>query len=67
MTLATFNHYVDNATAGNKTGLLSGRHGARHVGSKELMIVSLLRLTNRKRGKHGKVAGRHARPARAFF
>ena len=67
MTLAIFNRYVDNVTAESKTALLFGRHGARHVGSKELMIVSLLRHNKSKRGKHAKVAGRHARPARAFF
>ena len=67
MTLATFNRYVDNVTDVSKTALSSGRLGARHVGSKELMIVSLLRLNKSKRGKHAKVAGKHARPARAFF
>ena len=68
MTLATFNHYVDRATEENRTGRLSGRHGARHAGARELVIVSLIQSARKtKRGKHAKVAGRHARPARAFF
>lgn len=67
MTLATFNRYVDNATDASRIGLSSGRHGARHVGARESMLISLLRLRKTKRGKHAKVAGRHARPDRAFF
>jgi len=65
MTLAIFNRYVDRATGVNKTGRLSGRRGSRHAGAKELSIISLIRKS--KRGKHAKVAGRHARPIRAFF
>lgn len=66
MTLATFNRYVDRATAGSRTAPLSGRLGARHVGAREALIISLLRGKSKK-GKHAKVAGRHARPPRAFF
>jgi hypothetical protein len=65
MTLATFNHYVDRATAGSRTGLSSGKPGSRHAGARELLIISLMHKA--KRGKHAKVAGRHARPARSFF
>ena len=68
MTLATFNHYVDRATAGSKTAPSSGRHGARHAGARELSIISMLKSAKKSsRGKHAKLAGRHARPARAFF
>jgi hypothetical protein len=66
MTLATFNRYVDRVTDASKTAPLSGRHGVRHAGAREASIVSLLRGKT-KRGKHAKVAGRHARPTRAFF
>ncbi len=65
MTLVTFNRFVDRATAESKTAPLSGRPGARHAGARELTIVSLMHKS--KRGKHAKVAGRHARPPRAFF
>lgn len=65
MTLAIFNRYVDRATEENKTNKLSGRLGARHAGARELSILSLMHKG--KRGKHAKVAGRHARPIRAFF
>jgi hypothetical protein len=68
MTLAIFNRYVDRATEENKTGRLSGRHGARHAGVRELAVLSLIHsLRTGKKGKHAKVAGRHARPARSFF
>ena len=67
MTLATYTRCVDNVTGVNKTVLLYGRHGARHVGAKESALISLLRAGRTKRGKHGKVAGRHAKPPRAFF
>lgn len=68
MTLATFNLCVDNATAVNKTASSSDRHGARHAGARELTILSLIQSARKtKRGKHGKVAGRHAKPPRAFF
>ena len=66
MTLATFNRYVDLVTEESKTRPLSGKHGRTHAGARETAIMSLLR-GNRKRGKHAKVAGRHARPPRAFF
>jgi hypothetical protein len=65
MTLAIFNRYVDRATAGSRTGLSSGKLGSRHAGTRELFIISLMKKSTR--GKHAKVAGRHARPARAFF
>lgn len=68
MTLAIFNRYVDRATDVNRTGLSSGRHGARHAGPKELTIISLMKSGKKTtKGKHAKVAGRHARPIRAFF
>lgn len=68
MILVTYNQCVDLATGVSRTGLLSGRLGARHVGAKEATLISLLRAAKTsKRGKHAKVAGRHARPARAFF
>jgi hypothetical protein len=68
MTLATYNHYVDRATAESKTGLLSGRHGARHAGARELSIISLMKSRKKSsKGKHAKVAGKHAKPPRAFF
>jgi hypothetical protein len=67
MTLATYNHYVDSATGVSKTGLSYGRLGARHAGAKESKLISLLKLGRTKRGKHGRVAGRHAMPPRAFF
>lgn len=66
MTLATFNRYVDHVTAGSKTEPSLGRLGARHAGARELALMSIVRASN-KRGKHAKVAGRHARPTRAFF
>jgi hypothetical protein len=65
MTLATFNRFVDRATAESKTEQSSGRLGARHAGARESMFISLMQKS--KRGKYAKVAGRHARPARAFF
>lgn len=65
MTLATFNRYVDHVTEESKTEPLSGKPGSRHAGARELLIISLMRKS--KRGKHAKVAGRHARPPRAFF
>lgn len=62
MTLATFNHYVDNATAGNKTGLLSGRHGARHVGRSEGLLESVYKMTIRRdKGRHSKTQSRHGK------
>jgi hypothetical protein len=68
MTLATFNHYVDRATAGSKTAPLLGRLGGRHAGARELLIISLMKSRKKTiKGKHAKVAGRHARPPRAFF
>ena len=68
MTLAIFNRYVDRATEENRTAKLSGRHGARHAGVRELAVLSLIHSAGRKKkGKHAKVAGRHARPARSFF
>lgn len=68
MTLVTYNLCVDRATGVNRTGLSLGRLGARHAGVKESSIISLIKSARKtKRGKHGKVAGRHARPARAFF
>jgi hypothetical protein len=68
MTLAIFNRYVDRATAGNRTGLSSGRLGARHAGHRELSIISLLKSTKKTtKGKHRKVAGKHAGPIRSFF
>jgi hypothetical protein len=65
MTLAIFNRYVDRATGVNRTGLSSGKPGSRHAGTRELLIISLTKKSSR--GKHAKVAGRHARPHRAFF
>jgi hypothetical protein len=68
MTLATFNQCVDSATGVNKTGLSFARHGARHAGPRELSIISLIKSRKKSsKGKHAKLAGRHARPARAFF
>ena len=68
MTLATYNQCVDRVMGVNRTGLSLGRLGARHAGAKESNIISLIKFANKtKRGKHAKVAGRHARPTRAFF
>jgi hypothetical protein len=68
MTLAIFNRYVDRATDASRTGLSSGRLGARHAGARELSLVSLLKSTKKTtKGKHRKVAGKHARPIRSFF
>lgn len=68
MTLAIFNRYVDLVTAESKTATSSGRHGRTHAGAKEKALISLLKARkNPNRGKHAKVAGRHAKPARAFF
>jgi hypothetical protein len=68
MTLAIFNRYVDRATAGNRTGLSSGKLGARHAGARELSLVSLIKSRKKTtKGKHGKVAGKHAGPIRSFF
>jgi hypothetical protein len=68
MTLATYNHYVDRATEESKTEQLSGRHGGRHAGAREISIISLMKSRKKSsKGKHAKVAGRHARPARSFF
>lgn len=68
MTLATFNHYVDRATEGSRTAPSSGRLGARHAGPRELLIISVMKSRKKTiKGKHAKVAGRHARPARSFF
>lgn len=63
MTLATFNHYVDNVTGVNKTALLSGRHGARHVGARESALNSLIRIafTTQAQGKHAKIKSRHGK------
>jgi hypothetical protein len=67
MTLATYNQCVDNVTGVSKTVPLYDRLGARHAGAKESAVISLLRAGRTKRGKHANVAGRHARPPRAFF
>ena len=68
MTLAIFNRYVDRVTAESKTAPLSGRLGARHAGARELLIISLMKSRKKSsKGKHAKVAGRHAKPPRAFF
>jgi hypothetical protein len=63
MTLATFNHYVDRATAGSRTAPSSGRPGARHAGHRELALITLVKLASGTllQGKHAKEKSRHGK------
>jgi hypothetical protein len=63
MTLATYNLCVDHVTDVNKTAPLSGRHGARHAGARELAVVTLIKIASgsQLQGKHAKQKARYGK------
>ena len=69
MTLAICNLCAAHVTGVSKTGSLLGQPGGRHAGNVETLPQALWRqaLKGRKKGRHAKIAGRHAKPPRAFF
>lgn len=60
MTLATFNHYVDNATGVSKTAPSLGKLGSRHAGARVSLLRELFRSKAKGGARYAKGRGRHA-------
>ena len=69
MTLVTCNLCAGLVTGERRIGSSFGLPGARHAGKVETLPQALwkIALKGRKKGRHAKLAGRHAKPPRAFF